>query len=111
MDIATLYARHGQPGLDKLAAAADLKVSYLQRLLYRPDCRPSIERAELLIKTSAKLFGAKSGLTLEGLTNPKPFRDAQQALKEAGTPVYKLRRAPGAKAPARAQAQAEAAAA
>lgn len=109
MDIATLYARHGQPGLDKLAAAADLKVSYLQRLLYRPDCRPSIERAELLIKTSARLFGAKQGLTLEGLSNPKPFREAHDALEAAGVPVFKLRRAPGAKTPAQAEAQAAAA--
>jgi hypothetical protein len=101
MDIATLYARHGQPGLDKLAKEAGLKVSYLQRLLYRPDCRPSIERADLLIKTSARLFGAKSGLTLQGLTNPKPFRDARAELGES---AYKLRRAAGAKTQAQATA-------
>lgn len=106
MELATLYARHGQPGLEKLAALMDarekaagnaggVKVDYLQRLLYVLERRPSANRAALLIECSKKLFGAKEALTIEGLTNPIPYLEAIATAMEEGKahPSHVLRHA------------------
>lgn len=80
MNLATLYARRGQPGLEQLAKASNdvVKVPYLQRLLYVLSRRPSVERAQLLISVSEKLWPGQ-GLTLDGLTNPVFYKDAIEA--------------------------------
>jgi hypothetical protein len=93
MNLATLYARQGQEGLEKLAKAAGLKVSYLQRLLYVLDRRPSLQRAQLLIDQSKRLFGPKQALTVDGLSAPVYYKDAIQAALAEGTAhaSFKLR--------------------
>lgn len=89
MNIATLYARKGHPGLVALAEkAGGLKVSYLQRLVYRPETRPSIERAQVLIEASKKLWPDDGVLTIEGLANPVDFKEARKDQIRLGVEVY-----------------------
>lgn len=85
MNLATLFARRGQPGLEQLAEASQgvIAVPYLQRLLYVLTRRPSLERAQLLIALSEKLWPGE-GLTLEGLTNPVHYMDARTAALKKG---------------------------
>lgn len=84
MNIATLYARVGLPGMTRLAEAAGLKLSYVMRFVYETRRRPSIERASLLISVSERLWPGR-GLTLEGLTNPITIWDAYESTKRDGT--------------------------
>ncbi len=103
MELATLYARRGQPGLVQLAKKSGLKVAYIQRLLYVLERRPSVERAELLIHASRQLWGKANALTLEGLTNPIYFQDAIDSAVKDGTAHAKFMlraRAPREEVPA-----------
>lgn len=64
MNINDYYIKYGTEGLSRLAKEAETTLSYLQRLIYDPKKRPSLDMSLKLVKAS------KNELTIEGLANP-----------------------------------------
>jgi hypothetical protein len=96
--LADIYAIHGPLGIEKLADVAEIDREYVRRLLYLTKRRPSVDRASALIKASEKIWGKKNGLTIEGLTNPRNFKDVIDEAIEQGIahPTWIIRRAKSA---------------
>lgn len=93
MNLAEIYARHGQAGLEQLAEKADLPLRYIQRMLYVLNRRPRADRAMRLIEASRELWGERGALTVEGLTNPVPYKEAieEAVRKGVADPKWMLR--------------------
>lgn len=64
MTLNEYYLKHGTSGLSALAEKCNTKLSYLQRLIYTPEKRTSMDM------TAALIAASNDELTFAGLANP-----------------------------------------